>query len=113
MNTFQKLIARFLIPKGLYCYSISDDKRVYCPFYSIDKTRPERESGYCSYLGKGDWDINEEYPKVIEIRQRQPDGTYKKEMVERNRDTVDWGMSMLWDAIKECGINTQINGEWF
>jgi hypothetical protein len=108
MNRFQKLIARFLIPSGLYCYDIVQGKRVYCPFYSIDKTRPVQENGYCSYIGKGDWDINEEYPKDIEINKKQSDGTYKKEMVKRVRDTIFWGMGLLWDACKECGVKYNI-----
>jgi hypothetical protein len=105
MNKLQKLIARLLIPKGLYCYDIVQGERVYCPFYSVDKTRLVQENGYCSYLGKGDWDINEECPKVIEVQRGQGDGTYKKEMIERGRDTIYWGMGLLWDACKECGVN--------
>jgi hypothetical protein len=102
MNKFQKLIARFLIPKGYYCYARINAKRSYCPFYFTDKTRHQQENGYCSYLEKGDWDINNEYPEYIECQKRQQDGTYKKEMIHKSELLP---MSLLFDACKECGIN--------
>jgi hypothetical protein len=77
MNKFQKVVARFLIPKGFYCYGLVAGKRVYCPFYSINSKHDEQENGYCSYLRKGDWDIWDEYQQV----------------------------SHLWDACKECSVN--------
>jgi len=68
LNRLQKLFAIFFIPRGMYC----DE----CPFWSNDKKRSRRENGYCSYLGKGDWDLN--------------NGIL--------------GNSFLWDQIKECGL---------
>ncbi len=68
LNKFQTLLAIFFIPRGMYC----DE----CPFWSKDKKRSRRENGYCSYLGKGDWNLNNGIP----------------------------GNSFLWDQIKECGM---------
>ena len=91
MNWIQRKIARFLIPKGYYC----DD----CPFYFQDATKPEQENGYCSYLGKGDWDINAEYPVMLEIQRRQSDGSFRKEFVNKNELMP---LSLLFDGVKEC-----------
>jgi len=50
-----------LIPKGLYCYTFKNGKRAVCPYWSTDKVHTiYQENGYCEYLGKGDWDLNEE-----------------------------------------------------
>lgn len=105
MNKFQKLIAHFLIPSGYYCHDAKDSKEV-CPFWFKDNTQSEQENGYCSYLGKGDWDINREYPRFIEVTQRQNDGTYKKEMIDR-QDLANypmWMVSLIWDKCKSCGV---------
>ena len=56
MNRIQKIIAHFLIPRGLYCEG--------CPFWFIDKTQPKQMNGYCSYLNKGDWDFDGEMPEL-------------------------------------------------
>ncbi len=44
------------IPKGMYCYIRNDNEKIICPFWDIDKTKPEQENGYCYYLKKGDWE---------------------------------------------------------
>ena len=49
------------IPKGIYCY----DENGNCPYWSIDKSLPEQENGYCAYLKQSDWDINEEVNNKI------------------------------------------------
>lgn len=100
MNNFQKLCAWFLIPRGFYCYTRASGKRIYCPFYSVDKTLPSQENGYCSYLGKGDQDINAEYPEFLEVT-HYVQGMPKKEMVPKG-DLMP--MSLLFDACKECHI---------
>lgn len=97
-------MARFFIPRGDYCYRLVNGKRDYCPFYSVDLWHSGQENGYCSYLRKGDWDVNEEYPKNIEVDIKQGDGSYKKEMFERDRGSLFWHIGLLWDACKECGV---------
>jgi len=92
MNKIQKFFAYFLIPVGYYCEG--------CPFWSLDKTHPQMQNGYCSYLGKGDWDIYNEHADKIEIQQRQPNGSFKAELADKE-DLVP--LSLLWDGCKECG----------
>lgn len=50
-----------LIPPGMYCYTFVDTfpggiKIKECPYWSRNKDKDYQESGYCSYLEKGDWD---------------------------------------------------------
>ena len=79
---FNKILVKLsdisIIPKGLYCWSYIKDKsgkdKIYlCPFWSIKKSKPYQENGYCKYLKMGDWNSNY--------------------------------LSLLWDQVKECGIN--------
>ena len=69
-----------VIPEGYYCYTYEGDKKVSCPYWSIDSTKPKQENGYCSYLEKGD-----------------------QELAEAN------GFSLIWDEIKECDIKMDFN----
>jgi hypothetical protein len=107
MNRFKKFIARFLIPDGFYCYTRVKDKYVACPFYSKKSERHHQENGYCSYLEKGDWDINESYPSLLEIQQRQEDGTMKNVMIPREKF---FPLSLLWDGVKECSVKFNTKG---
>lgn len=50
------------IPSGLYCYTLHSVNRetgrmniTPCPFWGRQEDKPEQESGYCSFLKKGDW----------------------------------------------------------
>lgn len=57
-----------VIPGGFYCYKVVSDwiqpedgslpyfKTEMCPYWSIDKTRPSQNNGYCSFLEEGDWE---------------------------------------------------------
>ena len=102
LNRFQKLFAIFFIPRGMYC----DE----CPFWSKDKKHSRRENGYCSYLGKGDWEINDEMPDKIEVDRKREDGTYYIELMDKSKFPYQ---SLLWDKCKECGIkySTKISSE--
>ena len=91
MNKLQRMIAWFLIPRGYYCEG--------CPFWFIDKTKAEQMNGYCSYLGKGDWDFYEEMPNKIEVEKGQPDGNYKKELIDKAPMFCD---TLIWDGVKAC-----------
>lgn len=78
----QIIRAEELIPRGNYCYTMTDPpssengfrlKTKLCPFWSNNPDQPDQGSGYCSYLKQGDWMEN--------------------------------GTSLLWDQVKECGVN--------
>ena len=63
------------IPNGIYCY----DENGVCPFWGIDKTKPEQENGYCVFIPLNDWESE--------------------------------GFPLLWDQVKECGINEGFGNE--
>ena len=88
-----------IIPKGYYCYSGREEKRVICPYWKIDPKHPDldQENGYCEFLGKGDWDFNEEGGKI-----RVYDKTGKMIGTEPAHSE---SMSWLWDQVKACGVN--------
>lgn len=45
-----------LIPYGDYCYDYDEYGKIRpCPYWSRDTTKSYQESGYCSFLGEGDW----------------------------------------------------------
>lgn len=71
-----------VIPRGDYCYSITEEpsesnnwklKTKTCPYWSLREGEEEGNNGYCSFLESGDWEA--------------PSG------------------GLLWDQVKECGIN--------
>lgn len=84
------------IPLGYYCYTYTKDKRIICPYWSIRKNKPNQENGYCSYLEKGDWNINTE-----KIWLKNTDGTDKSQ----SANEIGLPLSLLWDQCKMCGIN--------
>jgi hypothetical protein len=51
------------IPDGSYCYSVighgkNDRIKINpCPYWSRRHDKPNQVSGYCSYLGVGDWEL--------------------------------------------------------
>ena len=52
-----------LIPKGFYCYTIghiAPDGVVEvtrCPYWSRVSDKDPQESGYCSFIEEGDWEM--------------------------------------------------------
>ena len=90
MNKLQRLLAWFLIPKGYYCEG--------CPFWFVDTGKPKQMNGYCSYLGKGDWDFYKEMSAQIKVSKRQPNGSYKDEIIDKD----PMFSTLLWDGVKEC-----------
>lgn len=81
-----------VIPPGPYCYTFNGVNRVlpdgrpamgvtHCPYWMKLPGKPEQGDGYCAFLGIGDWDEVEPDGKVIR-------GTF-----------------LLWDSVKECGVN--------
>jgi len=94
VNRFKRWLMRFLIPKGVYCDG--------CPFWFRDGGRPEQENGYCSYLKKGDWDLNEDMADEDFIVSTM-DGDKAVTSIIKGRD-FPFGMALLWDGCKECGV---------
>lgn len=101
---FSKLIDfknRLKIPKGYYCYNEKNNK--ICPYWRLDFVHSQyQENGYCDYLHKGDWNLNEEITTITE-ELKQKDGTRIK-TVYRNTSWHKQGImgSLLWDQIKMC-----------
>jgi len=95
-----------VIPKGLYCYSYIDGERVVCPYWrhlTTEEGGLYQEDGYCCYLQKSDWEINEEAGMLngwdSNNRPIIPVSAHKIKM------------SLLWDKCKECKINAEFNEE--
>jgi len=83
-----------LIPKGEYCYGEGGK----CPYWSLKEGLPEQENGYCSYLEKSDYDINEEQGDI-------PWKTGKDNSVVLITEPHAIPIGLLWDQCKECGVN--------
>jgi len=98
------------IPKGLYCYIIVKNKEVKCPYWSRDDSpyREPQENGFCSYLEKGDWTLNEE-KRTIEITINGVTKKYKN----TSPHELGFNDSLLWDQVKECNVNDEIEDEKF
>ncbi len=97
----------------MYCYNSNG----LCPFWDKKPGEyPSQEDGYCHFLGKSDWELNEESaPFVIMVHSpsnRELEGKSVKELFDDD-DIIDkvsgkkvhFGTSLIWDQCKECGIN--------
>lgn len=101
------------IPYGLYCYHNS----YVCPFWDCKKgIYPRQEDGFCHFLGKSDWELNEEYEKttkVVRSADKESEGKPIKEIFGDTDIDIISGkrthfiMSLLWDQCKECRINLE------
>jgi hypothetical protein len=74
------------IPKGPYCYAFLrfEDGKVCtkcCPYWSKREDKPYQENGYCSYLEKGDWEVEipDDFPNNFPVS----------------------CLSLLWDQVKD------------
>ncbi len=81
------------VPKGRYCYTYKDGKYKCCPFWGLDKNRPEQGNGYCSLMKKGDWNLHEE-AIITDMK--------TGEVVKNEEAPFSFGL--LWDQVKECGV---------
>ena len=90
-----------VIPKGDYCY----DENGRCPYWSKDKTLPEQENGRCAFLGKSDWDLNEEkYITEYWVGKKH----IQLDRAHSSHELGFPGGGLLWDECKECGINRDV-----
>lgn len=93
------LYHRWRIPKGDYCYF--DRRSNPCPYWDIREDWPEQENGYCHFLGWGDMDKNNDESIILERLDMETG-----EVVERTpASEMPFGISLLWDQCKECGVN--------
>ena len=51
------------IPRGIYCHTITSSKNGKrkinsCQYWSMREDKPYQENGYCSYLKRGDWELD-------------------------------------------------------
>lgn len=83
------------IPYGIYCY----DKNGICPHWSSLDNFPSQENGYCSFLRKSDWDLNEEEGKI--------EWTNSHGMITKITQPHEIGISLLWDQVKMCSENLE------
>ena len=86
-----------VIPKGGYCYG----EKGTCPYWTLSENHPEQENGYCAYLKQGDWEINASTEKTL------IDNHGKK----WSPAEMPFGIGLLWDQIKDCGINEYTKDE--
>jgi len=105
-----------LIPKNTYyCYDhlkVTKKSRYktigICPYWSINKKYPKQNNGYCAYLEKGDWDINAEkrWTNIYYVdKKKKKHKKTKKRYVSAYE--IGFPMSLIWDQVKECGINEE------
>lgn len=91
MKTNKKDIS--IIPLGDYCYNSNG----LCPYWESRSDVQEQECGYCNYLEKGDYEMND----IKKWRRRGGDGTAE------SAHELGLPMSLLWDQVKECGVNVE------
>ena len=86
-----------IIPRGYYCHDTKHNKN--CRYWSLADGLPYQENGYCGFLSKSDWDINEECG-TIEVTHflQNPHRESHKSIESAHEYTV----SMLFDKCKEC-----------
>lgn len=96
-----------VIPKGPYCYTFKENDEYYvCPYYDKVKDGEEQADGYCHFLEKSDVDLGKEAFESVNVN-------IKENGVEVNKEDVpDFIFTgLLWDQVKECGINDEWNEE--
>ena len=86
-----------IIPRGYYCHF--NDMSKICRYWSLRDDLPYQENGYCAFLGKSDWDINEECGtiEVTHFRQNPHRETHKT--IESAHEFI---VSLLSDQCKAC-----------
>ena len=97
-----------LVPSGYYCYKnveVSKDGKFkligVCPYWSRKSNRPKQEDGYCSWIGKGDYEINREVT-IVTYTRFDKNGKKIVGKIQHGPDNPNF-MSLLWDRCKELG----------
>lgn len=86
------------IPPGPYCYTYEDGKFKVCPYWDTIEGAPEQANGFCHFLSKGDIEIGKEAELIdMDTGEVTP------------WEELPFNPSLLWDQVKECGINDEIN----
>lgn len=99
----------YIPKKTFYCYTYTDGKREVCPFWEYKEDLPIQENGYCHYLGKSDYELNEEYNRMPTTIWGRDEGTMENITIEEFFGSAHFPSSLLWDMCKECGINDEID----
>lgn len=88
-----------LIPPGSYCYTYTEDgEYVVCPYWSKILNAPEQADGYCAFLEKGDIEIGKS-AELVDMATGEVTPW----------EELPFNSSLLWDQVKECGINDEID----
>lgn len=90
-----------LIPPGPYCYTYdSKGKYILCPYWDKIEGAPEQANGFCHFLNKGDIEIGKDAVLIdMDTEEITP------------HDELPFNPSLLWDQVKECGINDDYDEE--
>jgi len=100
------------IPAGPYCHSMYGKgfRPGVCPYWSLRKDKPDQANGYCSYLERGDWDMNKEKKWTRVYNKKKGGRIPKSKQIERSAEEIGLPMSLLWDGCKECGVKMESSG---
>lgn len=86
-----------IIPKGIYCYS-----KEICPYFTR-KQVGEIRIAYCKFLKQG---------SIGHLIDKQFDYLKIYHKTSSDEDIYNlYPLELLWDQIKECGINEEIRDE--
>jgi hypothetical protein len=108
--TYKKIIrffrlifyAYWVIPEGPYCYFGSRNPacKTYkeCPYWDSIEGLHHQECGYCHFLGRGDYDKNNDESEIF---------TNVKTGEKVSAPDMPFGVGLLWDQVKECGIKDE------
>jgi len=109
------------IPNGYYCYN----ENGVCPFWESKKGEyPEQEDGYCHFLGKSDWELNEVKQHTYILTKANDETLVGKTVAEVYGSTIPpeidlisgkvihFALSLIWDQCKECNVNNDVDDEY-
>ncbi|KKL24459.1 hypothetical protein LCGC14_2415090 [marine sediment metagenome] len=109
MNKFFKKIKLlwqwWRIPWGDYChFSAIRGRGKSCPYWDAREDWPDQAFGYCHLLGYGDMDINNDEERIL---------INTKTGEEVAAPDMPFGVGLLWDQCKECGLKEESLWMWW